>query len=91
MEVSQEDLLKDFECDVDLTTEDSPAKKPKPVNAEKFDDTKRAMVVDAKWRAKEIFATSSYTISSDSDSGHEVREIDTTSYNYGVKGRKVKS
>ena len=54
MEVSREDLLKDFECDVDLTTEDSPAKKPKPVNAEKSDDTKAAMIVAAKWRAKEI-------------------------------------
>ena len=55
MEVSREDLLKDFECDVDLTTEDSPAKKLKLVNAENSDDTKRAMIVAAKWRAREIY------------------------------------
>ena len=54
-EVSREDLLKDFKCDVDLTTEDSPVKKPKLVNAENSDDTKRAVIVAAKWRAREIY------------------------------------
>ena len=35
MEVSQEDLLKESECDVDSTTEDSLVKKHKPANAKK--------------------------------------------------------
>ena len=37
MEVSREDLLKESECDVDSTTEDSPVKKPKPAHAKKSD------------------------------------------------------
>ena len=66
MEVSREDLIKESEYDVDSTTEDA-----------KKSVTKSAKIVAAKQRAKEIFAASSYTISSDSDSGaeSEVKEL----------------
>lgn len=79
MVISREDLLKESEYDVDSTTEDSPVKKPKPAHAKKADtkSQKKAKIVAAKKRAKEIFATSSYPISSDSDSGaeSEVKEL----------------
>ena len=65
--------MAETECEVDLTTEESPLKKKPKI--EKWKKPQKTAKTDAaKKRAREMFATPRYNIS-DSDSESEVKEL----------------